>query len=158
MNIKKNNLDVWIQLTGMLSIVASLIFVGLEMRQSQRIAMAGQQMERTAIVTNSIAAFTEAGLDWHSAAMENRPDLTDQYSPGIASGRNNFHQGLFIYENDYFQFSQGLMPEEVWQAKLEALAHYYNQCNYRDIIQIRKTFFPSGLIEVFNSLQDVCAE
>jgi len=41
--MKKVSLDIWIQLLGMISIVASLIFVGLEMRQSQRIAIAGQQ-------------------------------------------------------------------------------------------------------------------
>ena len=45
--MKKVSLDVWIQLIGMLSIVASLIFVGLEMRQSHRIAEAGQYQERS---------------------------------------------------------------------------------------------------------------
>ncbi len=40
--MKKVNLDAWIQLGGMLPIVASLIFVGLEMKQSQQIALAAQ--------------------------------------------------------------------------------------------------------------------
>jgi len=40
--MKKINLDTWIQLIGMISIAASLLFVGLEMRQSQMIAQAGQ--------------------------------------------------------------------------------------------------------------------
>ena len=86
----------------MVGIIGSLIFVGLEMRQSQRIAMAGQQMERTAITTNCFTALNEAGLDWHSIAFLNRPELADQYPPRIAAGRNNFHQTLFVYENDYF--------------------------------------------------------
>ena len=43
-----------IQLLGMVGIIGSLIFVGLEMRQSQRIAIAGQQMERTAITTSGL--------------------------------------------------------------------------------------------------------
>ena len=154
--MKKIAIEDLIQLLGMVGIIGSLIFVGLEMRQSQRIAMAGQQLERTAITTNGFTAFNEAGLDWHSVAFLNRPELADQYPPGIAAGRNNFHQTLFIYENDYFQFEQGLMPENVWQAKLEALAFFYNQCNYRDIMMIRKSFFPPGLIAVIDSLPDEC--
>ena len=49
-----------------------------------------------------------------------------------------------MFENDYFQFTQGLMPEDVWQAKLEALAFSYNQCNYRDLMDRRKSFFSRG--------------
>ena len=154
--MRKIDIQDLIQLLGMVGIIGSLIFVGLEMRQSQRIAMAGQQMERTAITTNGFTALNEAGLDWHSIAFLNRPELADQYSPGIAAGRNNFHQTLFVYENDYFQFEQGLMPENVWQAKLEGLAFFYNQCNYRDIMTVRKSFFPLGLIEVIDSLPDEC--
>tara|TARA_B100001059_G_scaffold226223_1_gene254327 strand:- start:1274 stop:1426 length:153 start_codon:yes stop_codon:yes gene_type:complete len=48
--------------------------------------MAGQQMERTAISANRFAAYNEAGLDWHSVSLANRPDLADQYVPGIAAG------------------------------------------------------------------------
>tara|TARA_B110000090_G_scaffold162522_1_gene179489 strand:+ start:129 stop:254 length:126 start_codon:yes stop_codon:yes gene_type:complete len=41
--MKKISLDVWVQLVGLLSVVAGLVFVGLEMRQSQQIALASQQ-------------------------------------------------------------------------------------------------------------------
>ena len=43
LNMKKINLDTWIQLIGMLSVVAGLIFVGIEMRQTQQVALAAQQ-------------------------------------------------------------------------------------------------------------------
>ena len=55
MNMKKISFDVWIQLLGMFSIVASLVFVGLEMRQSQRIAIAGQQQARSALANDIIS-------------------------------------------------------------------------------------------------------
>ena len=44
--MKKIAIEDLMQLLGMVGIIGSLIFVGLEMRQSKRIAMAGQQMER----------------------------------------------------------------------------------------------------------------
>ena len=44
--MKKVSLDVWVQLLGMLSVVAGLVFVGLEMRQSQQIAVSASQQAR----------------------------------------------------------------------------------------------------------------
>lgn len=41
--MKKISLDVLIQLIGMLGILGGLVFVGLEMRQSQQFALATQQ-------------------------------------------------------------------------------------------------------------------
>ena len=41
--MKKVSLDTWIQLLGMVGLLGGLIFVGLEMKQSQLIALAGQQ-------------------------------------------------------------------------------------------------------------------
>jgi len=46
--INPTQIDALIQLLAMIGIIGSLIFVGLEMRQSQRIAQAGQQQDRTA--------------------------------------------------------------------------------------------------------------
>ena len=113
-----------IQLLGMVGIIGSLIFVGLEMRQSQRIAMAGQQMELAALLIEANSVFTEAGLDWHSIDFLDQPELADTYPSGIVGGLNNYHQAPLNYENDYFQFSQGLMPVEVWEAKKEA-CHFF---------------------------------
>ena len=84
----------------MVGIIGALIFVGLEMRQSQRIAMAGQQMERTALLIEANSVFTEAGLDWRSIASLDQPELADTYPSGIAGRRNNYHRALFKYEND----------------------------------------------------------
>jgi len=44
--VKKVSIDTWIQLLGMLSVVAGLVFVGLEMQQSQKFALAGLQANR----------------------------------------------------------------------------------------------------------------
>ena len=41
--MKRASLDTWIQLLGMIGLLGGLIFVGLEMKQSQIIALAAQQ-------------------------------------------------------------------------------------------------------------------
>ena len=48
----------------MVGIIGSLIFVGLEMQQSQRIAVASQQQERAAITVDMINAFYEVDVDF----------------------------------------------------------------------------------------------
>ena len=74
----RKSIEDLVQLLAMIGIIGSLIFVGLEIKQSQRTAMAGQQMEKTAITTNRFTAFNEPGLDWHSFAFGNRPRLAGQ--------------------------------------------------------------------------------
>ena len=68
--MKQISFDVCIQLLGMLSIVASLVFVGLEMRQSQSIAIAGQQQARSALANDIISQYSEMGIDFQSVYWE----------------------------------------------------------------------------------------
>ena len=49
--MRKIDIQDLIQLLGMVGIIGSLIFVGLEMRQSQMIAQAGQNQERMGAAT-----------------------------------------------------------------------------------------------------------
>ena len=44
--MKKVSLDTWIQLLGMVGLLGGLVFVGLEMRQSQIIAIGNQVQAR----------------------------------------------------------------------------------------------------------------
>ena len=62
----KVNFDVWIQLTGMLGVLGGLIFVGLEMQQSQRIALAAQHQARSEMFMDQINAHTEAGVTFRN--------------------------------------------------------------------------------------------
>ena len=66
-NVDFNSL---IQLLGMIGIIGSLLFVGLEMRQSQRIALAGQQQDRMAVFVDITNTFTEAGIEFNSLESE----------------------------------------------------------------------------------------
>ena len=44
--MKKVSLDTWIQLIGLISVLGGLVFVGLQMEQTQKIAIAGQVQAR----------------------------------------------------------------------------------------------------------------
>ena len=68
--MQKVSLDTWIQLLGMLGLLGGLIFVGLEMQQSQRIAVASQQQDRAAITVDVVNAFYEVDVDFQSTYFE----------------------------------------------------------------------------------------
>ena len=154
--MRKIDIQDLIQLLGMVGIIGSLIFVGLEMRQSQMIAQAGQQQDRTAIFFSLIGSNNEAGVDWQSTVYEADVAKSESYTSTEIVRRNNFHAHLFTYENDYFQYMQGLMPQQVWDAKLVALEFFYNQCDMRAIMDYRKNWFPAGFVETINNLNDEC--
>ena len=67
--MKKISLDSWVQLIGMLSVVAGLVFVGLEMQQSQKIALAGQQANRVRLFSSMMDANNEQGIDQQKLQM-----------------------------------------------------------------------------------------
>ena len=136
--MKKVSLDVWIQLIGMLSIVASLIFVGMEMRQSQRIALAAQQTARVQIFTEIVTGMTESRLAWLGP--------NEDYA---TSNRTN--QILWIFENDYLQYRLGLMDESVWQAKFRILDTIMSGCRSREIFEIRREGLDARLVSLIDS-------
>ena len=74
--MKKVSLATWIQLLGMSSVVAGLVFVGLEMQQTQRIALATETSNRMYQVVQDIYTTAEIGLDWSKIVFGDASELT----------------------------------------------------------------------------------
>jgi hypothetical protein len=115
------------ELVGITTIVASLIFVGMELRQAQEIAIASQYQTRTQFNLDYIST-----LDDQSAAGQGKllrdavlktkltddqtayfSELSDEEFGKIAS---NARRIIFIFDNSHFQYQAGFMNEESWQA------------------------------------------
>ena len=73
--ISMSKLNDFFQAIGIIGLIASLIFVGLELKQNQKIALAKTQQERNNTIRLQIMNFTSAGLDWQSNAIENKTRL-----------------------------------------------------------------------------------
>ena len=156
--MRKIDIQDLIQLLGMVGIIGSLIFVGLEMRQSQMIAQAGQNQERMGAATDMVNTMNEVVADFQSLVFENNTHYKDYLSEEEIIQRNLFHIFLFTYENDHFQYSRGLMPEEVWSAKLSAFAFFYNNCEMRPIIETRIQYYSEGFLNIIKDIPDECSE
>ena len=145
MNIKNVSLDVWIQLLGMLSVLAGLVFVGLEMRQSHQIALAAQQQERASLVTEIIGTFSETNppISFLDFLNENL-DVSNQNNRAVAE--TYIYRMWMVYENDYLQYELGLMDEDIWLAKLAAMRNVYSRCQYREVTARALSFSSADLL------------
>ena len=156
--MRKIAIEDLIQLLGMVGIIGSLIFVKLEMKQSQMIAQAGQNQERMGAATDMVNTMNEVVADFQSLVFENNTNYKEDLSEEEIIQRNLFHIFLFTYENDHFQYSRGLMPEEVWSAKLSAFAFFYNNCEMRPIIETRIQYYSEEFLNIIRGIPDECME
>ena len=142
------NFDTWIQLLGMTGVLGGLIFVGLEMRQSQQIALAAQQQARTEIFTgivNSVNESSEVSLyQILVKARDNEPltasekKITENYAL----------QTIWVFENDFIQYQAGLIDENVWLAKLLSVRTLSSLCHFRDAAEYLLQFTSAELINL----------
>ena len=152
--LSMSKLNDFFQAIGVIGLIASLIFVGLELQQNQKIALAKTQQERNNSIQLQIMNFTASGLDWQSNAIENRTNY--EFSLKQTAKRNAYHYAWFLYENDFFQYSQGLITDEVWQAKVRAFEYWYNLCDMRELFEVRSRWMPAEMIELINTFPDKC--
>ena len=108
------------ELIGIVAIVASLIFVGLELQQSRKIAIADVYQQRTAMNIDLInSRFTPEQIRpiFDKALLGNEP-----LTPRETYLRNYSLIPFIVYwENNHFQFELGLLPEEQWKSSKEAM-------------------------------------
>ena len=143
--MKEVSLDVWVQLIGLLSVVAGLAFVGFEMRQSQQIALASQQQERAALVTEIIGTFSEIDPPISMVDYLNEDiDISNQDRRAIIE--TFIYRMWMVYENDYLQYDLGLMDEDIWQAKLASMRFMYNRCQFKEVTARVLSFSSDALL------------
>ena len=153
--MKKVNLDTWIQLFGLMSVVAGLVFVGLEMRQSQTIALGAQQQARTELNSNRLltelellgeigpSAINTAGIEWEELSV-NQKAIREQMQRWF----------WILLENNFYQYELGLINDELWQQIQGRINTRWSECHLRHVIPID----PIGsLRDYLDSLPDNCA-
>ena len=152
--LSMSKLNDFFQAIGVIGLIASLIFVGLELKQNQKIALAKTQQERNNTIRLQIMNFTSAGLDWQSNAIENKTNY--EFSLKETARRNAYHEAWFLYENDFFQYQQNLIPADVWHAKVNAFKKWYNKCEMRYLFEVRSKWMPVTFRELIESFPDDC--
>ena len=149
--MKKPDINTMMQLFGLIGVAASLIFVGLELRQSQQIAIAGQ-----------VQARNQAFLDLYTTTMGEDPIGRSLFADGYqtpAGDPSDLTEAEFdvwnaiknwqvmSLQNAFQQYEMGLLPESVWEQVSFRIQGQYSNC------YIRPIFFTSVIPSMMNYLQ-----
>ena len=143
------------ELIGIAAIVASLVFVGMQLKQSQDIALSQASQARTAMSIDTLISTTE-NANYISAVAKGRSgrraELTieeqvtmSQYAIAV----------LMSYEDQHFQYNSGFVTEERWRAVKAGLKNFLRE---EANIPVRSTFerlparFSDSFQEVVNEL------
>jgi len=149
--MKKPDINTLIQLLGLIGVASSLIFVGVELRQSQQIAIAGQ-----------VQARNQAFLDLYTSMMGEEPFGRSLLADGYAaddkdpSSLSEAEYDMWFawkswqvmsLQNAFQQYEMGLLPKTVWEQVSSRIQGQYANCYQRPI------FFATAIPSMRDYLQ-----
>ena len=150
--MKKVNIDTWIQLFGLISVLGGLVFVGLQMEQTQQIAIAGQVQARAEMNVNRILNGLEGNLDANKLSNVNISDFDNLASDEKFVARQMHNWMGIMFENNFAQYQMGLLTDDYWKQQEERIKSWWEKCNLRPINQQVPSFQA-----YLDSLPDECA-
>jgi hypothetical protein len=119
--VDATKLNDWMQVIGIFAVVASLIFVGLEMRQAQEISMSQTYQSRTSAVVEWDSAFA-ANHDALSAQWKASNGAADEITTEEYEALRFTLLGLFhLYDNAHYQYQKGFVSQEFWEITRESM-------------------------------------
>lgn len=124
-------LNDWLQVVGMAGVIGSLIFVGLQLRQTQEIAMSDAYQTRAygSVEKNMAVTMSPKLL---SATVKLWDGKEDKLEPEeIVALAFDFYARMDTFENNQYQFNSGFLSEEHWQKNIEELQCLFSQPIYR---------------------------
>ena len=149
----KVSFDAFIQLLGMLGVLGGLIFVGLEMQQTQTIALAAQANARTEmLLSRQLVSFEGRAELMHKVTTSQEKDL-DEFEQWAQ--RTLYNWTYALQANNYFQYQLGLLDDEQWKVIERRIQRNWDRCEIRPLYtQNPDTAFANYL----DSLTDNCSE
>ena len=149
------------ELIGIAAIVASLIFVGLQMKQSQDIAIADQYQERAnSAIEYYLAHMAEPAVSDRGRRMidggyydaypaDVQEYISEQAPEAIALAYLRFRTSMNLQDNNYFQYESGFMTEEAWQAQLNRFRKVFSNRLFAETYKMERE-------EYRKSFQELC--
>jgi hypothetical protein len=123
-----------IQIIGIFALVASLIFVGLQIKQTQEIAESGAYQARAA-TSIELSAMEASSPEFTSGMAKlyagNVVELTAQEKVSL---EYFFGAEMTVFENHHFQFEAGYLPKEHWDKNVSGLRCWFSLPYAREAI------------------------
>ena len=141
--MKSKALNDWMQLFASVGVILSLIFVGVQIRQSREIAIADIYQQRTALLLQNFS-FAVPPETEYSAWMKDRAGEPLGQDEKLAL-ITRYAARIAYWENNHFQYQIGLLPEEQWEASKNSIRGHASRQTFLDAweserFQLRKSF------------------
>ena len=160
----------WLEVIGIFGVIASLVFVGLQLQQDREIAMAGAFQERSAMYAEAMHALAAnenaqramikaQGMD--PDAPVDLPGLTTPMSAlELIAMRQAASAMAVLGDNSYYQYEQGFLPEEHWLAVREEIKRNLRMSTmFREIMLSEgNSRRPEYNVEIRRMVEEVDAE
>lgn len=142
----KENVRLGVEIVGIAAIVASLIFVGLQMRQTHEIALVTlTQMRSDASRELAVAQIGSEPL----LAIEAKINAGEELTPYETMTRS-LQPFIFFnqFENSHFLYVKGYITEEQWQSDLVAIKYFTaTQPTYTQYWETQKHIFRASYVD-----------
>jgi hypothetical protein len=123
------------QVIGIFAVVASLIFVGLQMKQEQDIAIASQYQERAQATMEMYLTLVQV----HQGSSDDDAGLYSQLSAPQRTAMINW--GLTAFDNHHFQYTSGYLAKDAWDGLVRLFTPMLQDCVPRNIYEGSKHKF-----------------
>lgn len=128
-------LNDWLQVIGLFGVIASLIFVGLQMKQEQEIAMSAAYQARTEHVTSIIGQYYVDPV-FRSGMIKAEAERFDELTADEIEVIRSFVFSIFsFYENIHFQYLNGFIDDEHWAKSRSGLKNVLREGGARLIFE-----------------------
>jgi hypothetical protein len=124
-------LNDWMQVAGIFALVASLVFVGLQIRQDRDIALAGQFQQRVDAALNLWISYGDSEYDvlHYGNNFIDNPNYDavfgDAATPELFGNAYVSARKVFVLlENHHYQYVSGFYDETTWRTFREHTKSY----------------------------------
>ncbi len=140
------------ELFGIAAIVASLIFVGLQMKQTKEIALSTAYQARATASMELRLAPTESPEFLSAITKLLTGDTQDLTPDQITYLRSYFYASLVYLENNHFQYLNGFLSEEQWQSNMGDLRWLFSLDFYQSLWEEFPGDWPDSFVDVIESV------
>ena len=130
----QRKLSDWLQIVGMFGVIASLLFVGLQMKQSHEIALSATYQVRTQMAIDQYLAssgnpqFTSATAKIYSGEIDT---ITREE---LVALEYDFAATVNRWEEQHYQFEAGFLSDEHWRKNFESMRCMFSSSVYQGLL------------------------
>jgi hypothetical protein len=150
--MNRERISDWLQLGASIGVILSLIFVGLEIQQSREIAIADIYQQRTALMLQQLSfVVPPEAIDesWRKERAGEELTQDDEFYLYMRTASR-----IAYWENNHFQYQQGLLSEEQWVASSKAILQRANDPQFRRIWDIEREIVRKSFADVVDEILD----